>query len=390
MLTTDSFSYTLPDVLIAKYPATSRTASRLLCLDGGTGQIQHQQFADIVELINPGDLLILNNTKVMSARLFGRKQSGGKVELLIDKITDQQTAIAYIKSSKPVKPGTVIQLERAKIEIKTEAEVETGVVLNAIPAAVIIIARMDTNDGRYVIGVHNRAASIAAILDSYGNIPLPPYMKRNAEITDSSRYQTVYSKELGSVAAPTAGLHFDAELLQTLVAKGVNFAEVTLHIGSGTFQPVRVTNIADHQMHMEQVTVSQEVCDKIVATKAAGGRVFAVGTTATRAVETAAKAAATDKVTVTDKTTGITAAAATNIIQPYHGDTNLFITPGFNFKVIDGMITNFHLPCSTLLMLVCALAGTENVLHAYLVAVQQEYRFYSYGDAMFVIGGTKG
>lgn len=402
-LTVDSFFYTLPDYLIASYPTIERTASKLMCLDSKIGAIEHKKFADILSLINPGDLLVLNNTKVIPARLFGYKlASGGKVEILIERVLSERTALAYVKASKAVKPGTVIAIVDTRESSAREAAKSEGYIE--------VIERVESSAGMYVVRTDYLA--MQDILSCYGNIPLPPYMQRSAETADISRYQTVYSKEAGSIAAPTAGLHFDLALLQALQAKGVSLAEVTLHIGSGTFQPVRVKNIADHVMHVEQITVDAAACAAIIATKMRGGRVITVGTTATRAVETAAKYAMTNNTVMTNQVSvnksgamsqrgineilanEIEAKQANNVganelIRPYAGETNLFITPGYKFKIVDGMVTNFHLPCSTLLMLVCALAGRDKVLNAYSVAVDNGYRFYSYGDAMFVLNAQE-
>lgn len=339
MFSLKDFFYGLPEGLIANYPTPERTASRLLCLDGKTGKIAHRQFRDILELIQPGDLLVMNNTKVIPARLFGNKESGGKIEILIERILDEKRVLAHIRASKSPKP-------HSKINLENNIQVE-------------VLARQ--NDLYELKFLDERP--ILEILNTIGHIPLPPYIERADELTDRDRYQTVYAKTPGAVAAPTAGLHFDDELLQALKAKGVELAFVTLHVGAGTFQPVRVQNIQEHVMHAEYIEVTQAVCDKIKQTKTNGGRIIAVGTTSVRCLETA---------------------ALEGEIKPFAGDTQIFIYPGFKFKCIDALITNFHLPESTLLMLVCALGGYDNVMHAYQEAVAQRYRFFSYGDAMWM------
>jgi len=339
MFSLKDFFYDLPAELIANYPTLERTASRLLCLDGKTGKIVHRQFKDIIELIQPGDLLVMNNTKVIPARLFGNKESGGKIEILIERILDEKHALAHIRASKSPKP-------QSKINLENNIQIE------------VLGRKNDLYELKFL-----DERPLLEILDAIGHIPLPPYIERVDELDDRERYQTVYAKTPGAVAAPTAGLHFDNELLQQLKAKGVELAFVTLHVGAGTFQPVRVQNIQEHVMHAEYVEVTQEVCDKIKRTKANGGRIIAVGTTSVRCLETAALDGET---------------------KPFAGDTQIFIYPGFKFKCIDALITNFHLPESTLLMLVSALGGYENVMQAYQEAVAQHYRFFSYGDAMFI------
>ena len=332
------FYYQLPDELIARYPAQQRSASRLLCLHRSTGQTQDNQFRDLPDLFQPGDLLVFNNTKVIPARLFGQKETGGKVEVLVERITGEQTCLAHVRASKSPKAGSVIGIDGG------------GQLL------------MEGRQGE-LFELKCVSGQLLELLEAVGHMPLPPYIDRADEALDQARYQTVYAQTPGAVAAPTAGLHFDDEILQRLQDKGVNTAFVTLHVGAGTFQPVRADDIRDHQMHSEWLEVSQAVANQVQQTKAAGGRVIAVGTTSVRCLETAAQ---------------------DGQIRPYQGDTNIFIYPGFEFKVIDGLVTNFHLPESTLIMLVSALAGREPVLAAYEHAVQQRYRFFSYGDAMFV------
>lgn len=348
------FYFDLPDELIARYPKTERTASRLLQLNGENGEISHRTFSDVYELINQGDLLIFNNTRVIPARMFGRKASGGKIEVLIERVLDEHRFLAHIRSSKSPKVGAELWLGEDKLGDK-----------NGIKA--IMLGRQDS---LFEVEIAEKQTALLDILQQIGHMPLPPYIDRPDEDADQERYQTVYNKVPGAVAAPTAGLHFDNHLLEKLKAKGGNFAFVTLHVGAGTFQPVRVENIEEHKMHAEYVEVPQETVDLILATKAAGKRVIAVGTTSVRSVESAALAAEEKK--------------ASQIIQPFFADTSIFIYPGKKFRVIDGLITNFHLPESTLIMLVSAFAGYENTMNAYKSAVENRYRFFSYGDAMFI------
>lgn len=338
------FYYDLPPELIAQRPLPDRGASRLLCLQGDSGQTTHRSFADLETLLQPGDLLVFNNTRVIPARLWGRKATGGAVEVLIERVTGDRTAVAHIRASKSPKPGTRIHVAKTEgAEPGTDSFRVTG-----------------RDEGLYLIETERPVAELMA---SYGHMPLPPYIERADDVADQERYQTVYAAREGAVAAPTAGLHFDQALIQALVERGVSTTEVTLHVGAGTFQPVRVDDIAQHQMHAEYLEVGQDTCDAIAATRERGGRVVAVGTTAVRSLETA---------------------AAGGTLQPYQGDTRLFIHPGYRFRCIDALITNFHLPESTLLMLVSALAGREAVMAAYEEAVRERYRFFSYGDAMFV------
>jgi S-adenosylmethionine:tRNA ribosyltransferase-isomerase len=337
---TCDFDYHLPDELIARYPTDERTASRLMVLDPTTQTIRHQTFKDIVQLLSPGDLLVMNNSKVMAARLFGKKQTGGKIEMLIERITDEREALAHVRASKSPKPGTHILLDDG-----SSCEVVGR-------AGDLFHCRFDR--------------VIFELLDDVGHMPLPPYMERADEDFDKTRYQTVYADPLGSVAAPTAGLHFDEACLAQLQNAGVEMATVTLHVGAGTFQPVRAEKIEDHHMHQEWLTVSQSTVDKIAQTKARGGRVVAVGTTSVRALESAAQS---------------------GTLQAFSGETGIFIYPGYEFRVVDALITNFHLPQSSLLMLVSALAGHRFVMEAYQAAIEAGYRFYSYGDAMLVSRG---
>ncbi|MFM4869735.1 MULTISPECIES: tRNA preQ1(34) S-adenosylmethionine ribosyltransferase-isomerase QueA [Aeromonas] len=343
------FHFDLPDELIARYPMAERTASRLLQLDGQTGALRHGHFVDVLDQLNPGDLLVFNNTRVIPARMFGQKASGGKLEVLVERILDEHSVLAHVRSSKSPKPGTRLLLDGGADGVPVEAE------MRARHDALFEIHFLDPRP-------------VLTILDAIGHMPLPPYIDRPDEDADKERYQTVYNQKPGAVAAPTAGLHFDEPLLEQIRAKGVEMAFVTLHVGAGTFQPVRVDKIEDHHMHSEYAEVPQEVVDAIAATRARGGRVVAVGTTSVRSLESAAKATQ----------------AQGKPLAPFFDDTDIFIFPGYEFQVVDAMITNFHLPESTLIMLVSAFAGYDNVMAAYQAAVAGQYRFFSYGDAMFV------
>jgi S-adenosylmethionine:tRNA ribosyltransferase-isomerase len=336
---TQDFDFYLPSSLIAQHPSTERTASRMLYLNSATSELTDKQFLDFPEFFNAGDLLIFNDTRVIKARLFGHKHSGGNVEVLIERVINQNTAYAHVRASRAPKIGSRITLSEA-------FDVE-------------VTARHDD-----LFELHFLSdVSVFDLLEQHGALPLPPYITHSATNHDAERYQTVYAKHLGAVAAPTAGLHFSTEILEQLKAKGVNIAYVTLHVGAGTFQPVRVDDVADHKMHSELFHVPQETVALIEATKANGGIVAAIGTTAMRALESAARS-------------GTLAAG--------EGDTDIFITPGYRFNVVDRLLTNFHLPKSTLLMLVSAFAGTDNIKKAYAHAVDNQYRFFSYGDAMLI------
>ena len=332
------FHYELPPELIAKYPAEQRSASRLLVLPA-SGAIEHRAFVDILNYVSPGDLMVFNNTQVIPARIFGHKASGGRVEVLVERITGTHKALAMLRASKAPKPGAQLVLEGG--------------------CAVEVLGRQ----GNLFELAFPEASPVLAVLEAHGHMPLPPYIDRDDEAFDEQRYQTVYASQQGAVAAPTAGLHFDKALLEALEQKGVNTAFITLHVGAGTFQPVRVDDIASHQMHSETMQLSEAVCEQIRVTKAQGKRVFAVGTTSVRCLETAARSGE---------------------LQAYAGETDIFIYPGFRFQVVDALITNFHLPESTLLMLVSAFAGYQPIMHAYREAVAQQYRFFSYGDAMLL------
>lgn len=337
---TEDFDFYLPDSLIAQHPTLQRNASRLLHIGATTAQLSDRLFIDLPSFLNAGDLLVFNDTRVIKARLFGCKASGGAVELLVERVLDSQHVMAHIRASRAPKTGAKLQLADA-----FEAEV---------------IGRDDDLFHVKFLG----QTPVLALLEQHGALPLPPYITHSANTEDDERYQTVYAKHAGAVAAPTAGLHFDEAMLNTLKAKGVNIAYVTLHVGAGTFQPVRVDNIEDHKMHSEIYHIPAETAALIAATKAAGNSVVAVGTTSLRSLESAARA-------------NLQALAG-------DGETNIFITPGFKFKIVDKLITNFHLPKSTLLMLVSAFAGFEPIKNAYAHAVKQEYRFFSYGDAMLL------
>jgi len=333
------FSFELPDELIARFPLERRSASRLLCLEGDSGAIAHRQFSDILSLLNPGDLLVFNDTRVIPARLFGEKASGGKVEVLIERVIDATQALAHVRASRAPKPGTDLLLEGG---VRAQVTGRQGNLFEL----------------RFDIDRH-----LVEVLEEFGHMPLPPYMKRDDQQSDRERYQTVYNRNPGAVAAPTAGLHFDNELLAQLEARGVQQAFVTLHVGAGTFQPVKVEQVQDHQMHAEFIEVSEAVCQAVRETRARGGRVVAVGTTSVRCLETASR---------------------DGEIEPYSGDTDIFISPGYQYRTVDALITNFHLPESTLLMLVSAFAGYDGIMRAYREAVAERYRFFSYGDAMFL------
>jgi len=333
------FYFDLPEELIAHYPPEKRTDSRLLCISRETGDVSHRQFTDFPALLNPGDLLVFNNTRVIPARLFGQKESGGKVEVLLERVMAENQILAQVRASKTPKTGsTIIFTADAKAEV---------------------LGR----EGEFFILAFPETVDLMQLLDEIGHIPLPPYIKREDELLDKERYQTVYGEKQGAVAAPTAGLHFDEALLAEIEAKGIETAKVTLHVGAGTFQPVRTELIEEHKMHAEYLEVDETVCAKVNACRARGGRVIAVGTTSVRCLETASQSGE---------------------ISPYKGDSSIFIYPGYEFKSVDALLTNFHLPESTLIMLVSTLAGRENILKAYNEAIKEQYRFFSYGDATFI------
>lgn len=335
------FDYYLPEELIAQDPLEDRSGSRLMVLDKETGEVEHKHFTDILGYLHPGDCLVINNTKVIPARLFGVKaDTQAKIEVLLLKRRENDVWETLVKPGKKAKPGTKITFGDGLL---------TGEVIDVV------------EEGNRLIQFHYEGI-FEEILDQLGQMPLPPYIKH--QLKDKDRYQTVYAKYDGSAAAPTAGLHFTKELLQKVKDMGVDIAEVTLHVGLGTFRPVKVDNVLDHHMHSEFYMVSREAADKINKAKDSGHRVIAVGTTSTRTLE-----AASDE---------------NGRMHETSGWTDIFIYPGYQFKVIDALITNFHLPQSTLVMLVSALAGREHVLHAYELAVQEKYRFFSFGDAMFI------
>jgi S-adenosylmethionine:tRNA ribosyltransferase-isomerase len=338
------FAYELPEELIAQEPLAERSASRLLCLDGGTGAVDHLGFRDLPGLLAPDDLLVFNDTRVLPARLFGVKETGGRVEILVERLTGEKSALVHMRASKTPKSGS-------RISIAADHEAPPS------QAAVDVVGRQGD------LFEITSEEELGPLLARVGHMPLPPYIQRSDVDADRERYQTVYAARDGAVAAPTAGLHFDDALFARLDDLGIRRAYVTLHVGAGTFQPVRVDDITRHTMHAEYLEVSEEVCDAIAATRERGGRVVAVGTTAVRSLETA---------------------AAGGSLAPYIGDTQLYIYPGYAFRCVDAMITNFHLPESTLLMLVSAFSGREHVLAAYREAVAERYRFFSYGDAMFL------
>ena len=333
------FDYALPPALIAQYPTLRRTDSRLLYLEGTSGALQMLGFAGLLQLLAPNDLLVINDTRVVKARLSARKPSGGRVEVLIERILDSDRALALMRANRAVRVGAILLFD----------EVISAEVLGRVG---------DLYELRFA-----GSMSISAMMERFGTIPLPPYVQRAPESLDNDRYQTVYAQREGSVAAPTAGLHFDEPLLAAIRQQGVRVGSVTLHVGAGTFQPMRAERVEEHRLHSEYVEVSARVCHQVAETRRRGGRVVAVGTTTVRALETAAQEGA---------------------LRPFRGDTQLFIYPGFQFRCVDALLTNFHLPRSSLLMLVCAFAGRELVLNAYRHAVQAHFRFFSYGDAMFV------
>jgi S-adenosylmethionine:tRNA ribosyltransferase-isomerase len=331
------FHFDLPPELIAQQPAAVRSASRLLVLDD---PLRDARMTDLPVLLEPGDLLVFNDTRVIPARLYGEKDTGGKVEILVERLLGEREALAQVRASKPPKPGTRLRLDGA--------------------AAVLVVAG---REGEFYRLALDGAPALLPVLEAAGHVPLPPYIDRPDAAADRERYQTLFARAPGAVAAPTAGLHFDEALLAQVRARGVETGTVTLHVGAGTFQPMRVDAIAEHRMHQERFAVSTMLAEQVARTRARGGRIVAVGTTVVRTLESVALAGP---------------------IAPSEGETGIFITPGFRFRVVDALLTNFHLPESTLLMLVSAFAGRERVLDAYAHAVRERYRFFSYGDAMFI------
>ena len=343
------FSFDLPDELIAQQPLPERSASRLLAMDTASGRYQDRLFTELPDLLRAGDLLIFNDTRVIPARLQGNKHTGGKVEILLERILDQQSFLAQLRCSKPPGPGCRLLLAGRDGDTRMEGR-----------AVELTVAERRGEFYRILIPA---SSSLDVLLAEFGHVPLPPYIDRPDEEIDQHRYQTIYARVDGAVAAPTAGLHFDQDVIDTLQARGVEIGWVTLHVGAGTFQPLRVDNISEHRMHAEQLQVSERVCEQVKAARSRGGRVIAVGTTVVRSLE---------------------AASGGGEICPYRGETDIFIHPGYRFRSVDALLTNFHFPESTLLMLVCAFAGREYILDAYRHAVAQRYRFFSYGDAMFL------
>ena len=347
---TADFHFDLPEHLIAQSPLEERTSSRLLVLDGPTGNLDHRQFLDIESLLTPNDLLVFNNTRVIPARLYGQKQTGGRVEILIERLRGDGSVLAHVRASKSPKEGALI----------------------------FITADQDSDISDFTLRVRGRegalfeleaeTGTVSQMMRLFGHMPLPPYIERADTAEDRERYQTVYAKREGAVAAPTAGLHFDEALLSRLRVMGVETAFVTLHVGAGTFQPVRVEDITHHKMHSEWIEVDQSCIDSIRACRERGGRVVAVGTTSVRSLESAAAAGLESE----------------RCPQVFEGDSDIFLYPGCEFNVVDAMVTNFHLPESTLIMLVSAFVGYEETMAAYDEAVRKEYRFFSYGDAMFI------
>lgn len=331
------FSYELPAELIAQRPERERTASRLLHVEGAARGWSDKRFIELPSLLRAGDLLVFNDTRVVPARVHGVKPTGGQVEILLERVLDERRILAHVHASKPLRPEVPVLLPGG-IEAR-------------------LLGRRDD------LFELELSAEPLAFFQAHGAMPLPPYIEREAEEEDKERYQTVFSRELGAVAAPTAGLHFDAGMLARCAEKGVQSVYLTLHVGAGTFQPLRVDDLDQHVMHAEVVRVSSQVCEAVRATRARGGRVIAVGTTVVRSLESAAQS---------------------GTLEPFEGETRLFIRPGYRFRVVDALLTNFHLPESTLLMLVCAFGGYDTVMAAYRHAVAQRYRFFSYGDAMFV------
>ena len=336
---TSDFDYALPVELIAQSPLAVRSASRLLQVDAKGDSIKHNKFNEIVDFFCEKDLLVFNDTKVIPARLFGEKETGGKVECLVERVLSDHLVLAHLRSSKSPKAGGRLRLADA--------------------IDVTVVAR----EGELFKLKFESEHTVLKLLNKYGQVPLPPYIERAPDSSDEHRYQTVFAKKEGAVAAPTAGLHFDESMMGLLKKKGIAIEYVTLHVGAGTFQPVRTDSLSDHKMHGEYIEVSEKVCEAVKRCRERGGRVIAIGTTVVRCLETAAK---------------------TGEMIPFKGETNLFIYPGYQFHCVDVMLTNFHLPKSTLLMLVCAFGGYELIMRAYQEAVLQKYRFFSYGDAMLV------
>lgn len=336
------FQFELPAELIAQQPMSDREASRLLIVSAKDSSVEDKNFVDFIDYLNPGDLLVMNDTRVIPARLLGRKDTGGKVEVLVERVLDDKTVLAHVRSSKSPKAGYELFLEESLYVT----------VLGREDDLFKLEFRLPDNE------------TVFTLLDKFGHIPLPPYIERQDNLDDRERYQTVYAKNPGAAAAPTAGLHFTTDILDKILAKGILVATVTLHVGAGTFQPVRVDKLEDHKMHSEWISLDESVVKQIIETKNNGGRVVAIGTTSVRCLESAF--------------------AKHGELKAYTGETDIFITPGVKFNVVDALLTNFHLSESTLIMLVSAFAGYENTMAAYQHAIAQKYRFFSYGDAMFI------
>nr|VFJ51234.1 MAG: S-adenosylmethionine:tRNA ribosyltransferase-isomerase [Candidatus Kentron sp. DK] len=383
------FDYHLPPELIAQYPSGERANSRLLILGADAKALNREdagappgdgpwetRFFDVVRFLRPGDLMVFNDTRVIPARLFGQKSTGGRVEILLERILDGQRILAQIRASKPPRPGMMIRVLSSEAMDRgpfpdSEKRGEEDDVADSL--------EVRGRKGDFFVLQTVGGREVEALLKRRGRIPLPPYIRRGAETFDAARYQTVYARRDGAVAAPTAGLHFDQELLSALRAKGVESAFVTLHVGAGTFSPVRVEHVETHKMHTEYLEVSEEVCARVRRTRQRGGRIVAVGTTSVRALETACRNAGREDGGDEGRDEGQSGG-----IRPFRGETDIFIYPGFDFRCVDILITNFHLPGSTLLMLVSAFAGRERILNAYRYAVERRFRFFSYGDAMLI------
>jgi S-adenosylmethionine:tRNA ribosyltransferase-isomerase len=340
----DLFNFHLPPELIAQAAPANRRDSRLLTLEGNSGIVRDGQFTDVLGLAEPGDLLVFNDTRVIPARLFGSKQTGGHIEILVERILSEREVLAHVKASKTPKTGSLLNVDGG------------------------YQFRVMGREREFYRLANESAQSVSAILADVGHIPLPPYIQRQDSDLDAERYQTVYAKRPGAVAAPTAGLHFDEAMLAQLEQRGIGIGFVTLHVGAGTFQPLRSESIEQHQMHSERFEVSETLCDQVQSTKEAGKRVIAVGTTCVRALESA---------------------ATPDGVRAQLGETDIFIYPGYEFQIVDAMLTNFHLPESTLLVLISAFAGRENVMRAYEHAIRERYRFFSYGDAMWITRNTR-
>ena len=338
------FDFSLPEALIAQMPCAERSASRLMVLRKNSAQIAHKTFTDLPDLLKPDDLLVRNNVKVIKARLFGKKASGGQLEFLVERVLDDRRMLTQIRASKAPKISDTVFVEGEGKSVAFEVLKKTH--------------------GFYLLALSDVSIMpVSEVIENLGHLPLPPYIRREDNAFDASRYQTVYAQKPGAVAAPTAGLHFDEALFEKISALGVQIGETTLYVGSGTFQPLRVENVNEHVMHSERFEVSQALVDQIKQTRAKGGRIIAVGTTSLRALESACREGE---------------------LKACEGDTDIFIVPGYQFRCVDALITNFHLPKSTLLMLVSAFVGREKILSAYQRAIEENYRFFSYGDAMFM------